>query len=163
MKYLIFNKAINEENAQELLDFISSTPGPVTISLGCGGGSSTAAAVVTYALNLEHERITLIAGPGIYSSAFELFYWFKGEKMLAFSCRGMYHYSTREITLNADRTAASEEDRCMSKNMKAEQLRELEFAGSFMTEKELMRMKKGRDVFFTFERMQEIFPKCQII
>lgn len=75
----------------------------------------------------------------------------------------MYHYSTRSITLNADRTAAYGEDKCMSKNMKAEKARELEFAALFMTPEEVEKMKRGKDVFFTFERMKEIFPNCEIL
>lgn len=154
MRYLLFNEALNMENGQMILDFIQASPGPVTLGLGSGGGMSSVGNFLINAFNNEADRLTLVAMAGVYSMGFELFYRYAGPRKMTFGVRGMYHFSSQGIQIMATGRLSS---------MKTDRERDLQFASLFMTDKELRRMKAGRDVFFDFERMKQIFPDAEII
>lgn len=163
MRYLLFNEALNMENGQMILDFIQASPGPVTLGLGSGGGMSSVGNFLINAFNNEKDRLTLVAMAGVYSTGFELFYGYAGPRKMTFGVRGMYHFSSQEIQIMANGRAAYDEGACQLSSMKTDRERDLQFAGMFMTDKELRRMKAGQDVFFDFERMKQIFPDAEII
>lgn len=163
MKYLLFNEEINLESGQKILDFISSNEGPITIGFGSGGGSCSVASMLIHAMNANKERLVLVANAGIYSSAFEIFYRYAGERKLAHGCRGMYHLSAHEICMASNGKPNYTEGDCQKSTQKSEYAHDIALASEFMTPAELKKMKAIKDVFFDFERMKEIFSIEEII
>lgn len=147
----------------KIIDFVQNTDGPLTIGINSGGGSTGVAAFLLEFLNENKGRITLIGITGVFSAAFWLFYGFKGRKKIANNCRGMYHYATQDVRLCAKITPDGSSEESIISALKSDRIRNDAFAGQFMTPKELRRFRQNLDVYFSPERMAEIFPEAELI
>lgn len=132
-----------------------------TISIFSGGGFTAAGKTIINALNSRQGMVTLICHEA-YSVAYEIFYRTKCKKILAETCKGMYHLSSAKMWITANMMASTEEDRVIVKDWKETRSQYI-FAKEFMNKKEFKKFKKGDDVYFTFKRMKEIFPDAEVI
>lgn len=163
MRYHLLKGQINPEIVKETLDFICDHKGHLTVAIDSHGGEKAYADMLLFALNQNKDRVTLIAIAGVASCAFDIFYGFQGVRKMAFGCMGMTHYSSRNIDTHSNGEAAYAEGDCHKKNLKAYKEYELFILRKFATEKEIKRFKKSWDVYFSFKRMQQIFPDAEII
>lgn len=162
MKYFHLHGELNNESLESFYNFLNQyDTEDCTISIMSGGGSTCVAKSIINALNLKRESVTLVCHE-VYSGAFEIFYRTKCKKILAETCKGLYHLSAAKMWVSANKRPFEKEDRIIAKNWK-ESTCQLDFVKQFMTKKELSEFKKGNDVYFTFKRMKEIFPDAEII
>lgn len=164
MKYYLHADGITEECIKGLLEFINQNDGQdITIGLNSNGGSTATALFLAHVLNMRKNLVTLIAISGIYSAAFDLFYRFKGTKILARGCRGMYHYSSIDIRYGSSLRPDNEDERQKLKMLSIDRVAIEAMCAEFMTPTEMRRLRSNKDVWFDFERMREIFPHATTI
>lgn len=164
MKYYIFDAEINAETVQPLFDFICSTDDDVQVGICCVGGENDVERFLLNALNENKDRVTLVALSAIYSAAFALFYQFEGKRKITFGTRGMYHYSGVNVRVAANGGIQDGEERAAAQFTKSNQKKwQDDFVGEFMNPAELRSFKSGKDVYFSFDRIREIFPDLEII
>lgn len=165
MKYYILNDDIADSTIQPLLDFINQNEGSaMQIGISSGGGFSDYARFISDVLNQNKEYITLVAVGNVYSAAFRLFHEFEGTKKMTFGSRGMAHHSYQTVPLINNGMGATDEAHaaiCNSRNYIRPD--EIAFAESFMFNEELEKFKQGKEVYFDFARMRQIFPNAEIV
>jgi hypothetical protein len=162
MIFHLLTERIDKDSTRAVLDFLN-TGGELTLAMDSQGGIKAFADLMLHALNQNKDRVTIIVLAGVGSCGFDIFYGFQGVRKLTFGCMGMTHYSSRSIDIHPNGAAAYTEGVCHKKNLKAYKDRELEVLGQFATPSEITQFKKGWDVYFSFERMKEIFPEAEII
>lgn len=162
MKSKIFCSEINEESIVPLLDFIESNPGEKRIYLCSDGGNSGATSILLDVMTRNQGDITLIAYDNVFSNAFRLFKSFNGRKYMVDGCEGMIHLQTNSLPYAgpvkyAGRTKSVIDtiDYCRERNIN-------EYA-NLINDEEFEAYKEGQDVFFSFQRMTEMFPDVPII
>lgn len=162
MKYFFIDGKMDGELLQRFISFVNDNQAESwTIILNTAGGKTDVGETVLFIINENKEKCTLIAH-NIYSAGFNLFYNAKCSKYLTPSSKGMYHMATAELWMRPDGKASYYEDRCITKNMKAGNEIDKEFIKGFMTEREQTKFNKGDDVFFTYDRLREIFPGTRL-
>lgn len=162
--YFFFSDLIKDENVGDLIEFINKTGNdPIMIGIKSCGGSSTLLYFLQRIFKEQSERISLVAIAGIYSAAFDLFYNFTGKRFLTRETKGMYHWAAQEVTINANSKLTYYEDEAMKRDRKRLKKEQLVFIAKFMTAGEIRKFKEGKDVYFDFSRMQEIFPDAEIL
>lgn len=162
MKYFHLHGELNNESLASFYNFLNQyETEDCTISIRSGGGMTCVAKSIINAINSRKETVTLICHEA-YSGAFEIFYSSNCKKILAETCKGMYHLSAAKMWMIANKQPFEDEDKVIVKNWE-ESSCQSEFVKKFMTKKELSEFKKGNDVYFTFKRMKEIFPDAEII
>lgn len=165
MKYHTIDGDINEENTQALLEFINQNEGhAMQIGISSSGGFFDYARFVTNVLNQNKDSITLVAVGNVYSAAFRLFYEFQGARKMTFATRGMAHHSYQTVPLTNNGIGATDEAHAAICNSR-DYIRpdEIAFAESFMFNEELEKFKQGKEVYFDFARMRQIFPNAEIV
>lgn len=161
--YYLFDGGINEENTKDLISFINNSHGNLMITMKSGGGCSGVGRLITRILNEHSDRISLTAMVGVYSAAFRLFYNFKGRRLLTPETKGMFHIGNAQVTRNINGSITYYEDEALLRNHKIDWPQHKEFAKSFMTKAEFNKFLRGKEVYFDFGRMVEIFPDAEII
>ena len=161
--YYLLDDRINGDTAKPLIEFIREHPGDLMIGIDSIGGSAHVAKFLTAILNENSDRITLAAVCGVYSSAFEMFYRFRGKRIMTDGCRGMYHYGAIGCNISENGKPFRGEDKCVKKNVVIEGEFTESIAKDVMNKKEFRRFKNNGDIYFSFNRMREIFPDAMII
>ena len=111
-------------------------------------------------INTHAEKITLISA-GIYSAAFYIFFFAKCRRKIIYGSIGMHHREyLKDIYINEKGKPKYQEDICQIENLKCVRNNFLEKA---MTKKEKFLYNNDDDVYFTFNRMKELFPNVEII
>lgn len=151
VKYYIFDKDIEEEPVSRLINFITETEGELEILFQSSGGELEVGSFLSRVLNANKDRITLVAGYRLLSTAFDIFFRFKGKKELSKDGTvGLIHKTSMTVRTNS----AWEVE--ISKTLKPSDERLLKEL-TFLTKDELKRFRKGEDVVFSPKRMEEIF------
>jgi ATP-dependent protease ClpP protease subunit len=163
MKYYLHADSITDESVSGILEFINNNDGPITIGINSVGGGSSVMAFLVDTFNANSDRITLIAVCGVYSAAFELFFRFTGKRKMTSGCQGMYHYSSIEINHSASGLTPTGQERGEFEKLENDKILQDDFCSNFMTEQELAILNEGKDVWFGFKRMKEIFTMVEII
>lgn len=158
MRYFAITKVIDKDFLPDFFDFINQD-GPLTILIESVGGSYSAARLIVNILNTNADRITLI-GATCYSAAFQIFYTAKCKKWLIQGAMGMIHLPYTRVDIDTRKKPVFTEGEYILKN---DQFITAEYVKEFMTKSELRRYKSGKDVYFVFDRMREIFPEAEII
>lgn len=161
MKYFHINGKIDEILLDKFIEFMNcNQEGDITIIINSGGGKSILATMLIDIININKDRISLVAA-GIYSAAFEIFYFSKCYKYIIEHSVGMYHLGyVVDISIAIDGKIKFDEDINIYNNFK---LDKAHFVKTFMTKTELRKFNKREDIYFTFKRLTEIFPKALII
>jgi ATP-dependent protease ClpP protease subunit len=158
MKHHSIIGRIDAENYNSLINFLNESQGEQkSILINSGGGDVAYCYAILHALDKVVDEVELVAAAGIYSAAFVVFYNFKGRKGILPYCKGMIHRPTISVVLDDRGTLAYKEDECHKKTMKESEKEIIEDFSKFFTKKELAEYKKGNDVYFTYNRMKEIF------
>ena len=161
--YFYQTMGFDGEGVQMLINFINQNEGRLLVGIQSSGGRSGISQMVLKILNDNAERITLCAVSGVYSAAFEVFKGFQGQKAMTDNTLGMAHYGKNDFNLHTNgRPVYFEDEAVLLQNKKAAP-KEVAKAESYMTPSELRRFKKGDEVYFSFDRMKELFPNAEII
>jgi len=163
--YFHFDKEFKGwESILELVTFVQDNRGKnMLISIDCNGGHVTISQFLTRVLNENRDKITLLLNMEAYSAAFKLFYMFKGHRMLSKGSVGMWHEAGSYIRVSTGGKINKDSDRNFYESQKQPDIDDEEFAKSFMTPSEFKKYRKGENVYFSFERMKQIFPDAVIV
>jgi len=162
MKYFHFDKDINTELFNSFLDFINRNEDEEKVLiLNSDGGSNNYADIIISIINEKSGQFKIISAKS-YSAAFRILFMAKCKKAIVENTMGCFHHS---YLTNIDLDSVTKkpvyvEHDYQVKNLKCK-IENLDT--SFMTNKELAKFKKGKDVYFIFSRMREIFPKAEVI
>lgn len=156
MKYYYFSDNINKDSVKQVLHFISSNQGNITIYFDSEGGEVNAANTLIEVINSNKERITLHVIGYIFSSAFMVFLKTKCKTVLNSNCLGMIHETYQSFSIKSS-GKTGELDSFMIKENKKEHLRDiLELKELGLNRKEIAKINKGKDVCFDNKRLREI-------
>lgn len=123
------------------------------ITISSSWGTVYIAEVIIMELNKLHKEVTLY-GNQLLSSGFDIFHQFKGDKKLLNWAVGMVHkISIHGVKVDSTGVIAEFDDRRAIKNMK--HMKQSEY--DFLTNKEKKKYKEGKDVRFSYKRLQKIF------
>lgn len=161
MKFFQLAGQINTDLLDSFIEFINENEDQKkTVILRSDGGYDLVAKALTYVINSNKENCFLIANC-VLSAAFSIFYKAECKKAIIMSSMGMIHRSYNKIEFNSDGKPTYKEGEVMLKNWKENNGFEDDYP--FMTKQEKNFFEKGDDVYFTFNRMKEIFPEAEII
>lgn len=161
MKYHILQGEINSQSAQSLLDFIGDNDGDLTICINSGGGDSAWGRVILMAMNENADRIRLWVVGGAYSAAMRIFTGFNGVRGMVGFPLGMLHLTTYDLSIMANGKPKSGEDEMIYNRLENENMLIMAEASTYMADDELERLSNGEDVWFSYERMLEIYEKTK--
>lgn len=158
---LKINEKISEETVDKLVSFYNGfdpkTGEKALIYFASRGGGYSAMEAMIDLINIYAEHTIIVGYYMLASCGFELFFKVKCKKQFAGGCMGMYHQSCIGVDMNENWKPEYKEDEAKEKYMKGfmkpqtlSLCSELKF-----TEKELSEIKKGNDVWFQPERMNE--------
>ena len=153
----MFKAALTLESITPLLEFISSTEDePVEIFFSSEGGENDVSMFLLSVLNKNSHRITLTAGEWIWSNGFNIFMRFKGAKQLSPSRTvGILHFSS--VTLNSISLLDENTwDSFSKRELDVYNEQKIEMYSSILSGEEKLKLKKGEDVYFSHNRLQEI-------
>ena len=161
MKYFQLEGTIDESLVSKFMDFCNNNlSDDCTIVINSGGGKSTLATVILDIINSNADRITLISA-GVYSAAFYIFYFAKCKRKIIYGSLGMHHKEyLKNIYITEKGKPKYQDDICQIENLKS--VRD-NFLKKIMTKKEKFIYNNDDDVYFTFDRMKEIFPTVEIV
>jgi len=148
--YEMLNKLILAFNtlkeAEELCIYFSSSGGLVDV----------AEAIIDF-INTNKERISITFYGEIFSSGMNIFLKTSCRKKILPDTRGMFHFSWQEVTISEGGKPNSSYDIFSLKEMKASKNRTIAYLKTTkLTETEINSIKKGRDIYFSHTRMEEI-------
>lgn len=152
-----FEGEINEELVKEIASFLNGED-QVIMYLYSLGGKVPSAEIIIDMINRNKERVHLIGIGILGSSAFRIFHKVQCKKELHPSCTGFWHQSTVKIDVNQNGKPDTNWDQHWYKvNRKAKKdtfdiSKELN-----LNKKEMKRLKKGYDIYFSAKRMKQLF------
>lgn len=164
MKYFLLDTIMHNETLSKFIAFTNEFPNEDwTIVIDNGGGKESVCRTMLHMINSRKDRVTLI-GSAIYSSAFELFADAQCKKYLVHGAMGMWHLAYSNVSMGVDGKPLYHEDiAIMKKHKETSRDKGIEIAKKYLTPEEMRSYKKGNDVYFTFKRLQEIFPDIEIL
>ncbi len=149
-------KDINDESFATLSEFLHRK-GKKRIVIDSWWGTNYYGILITEAINNCKDVVVVWAD--MSSMAFRIFCEIKRPRMLVDGARGMAHVAAIEwLTVKHNKMMWHDQTAFIDSMC---QMRQPDC--SFMTEDELTRYEKGEDVYFTFNRLKEIFPDAEII
>lgn len=162
MKYF-FLKKINQKTLKSFYEFVNEYSGPTTIYMDTNGGCTLVTRAILDIINRSPLTFTLMAA-NVFSSGFDLFYRAKCDKILLGGAKGMYHQGYQSANINDKGDIIEPEDICSYEIGKQFHYPEsMKMCTEFMTAEELKLFESGGDVFFTFNRLREIFPNVKVV
>lgn len=161
MKYFQLEGRIDESLVTRFMEFCNSNISEeCTIVINSAGGKNILAIMILDIINSHSEKMTLISA-GVYSAAFYIFFYAKCKRKIIYGSLGMHHKGyLKDVYINESGKPKYQEDICQIENLKSIKGNYLE---KFMTKKEKLLYNNDDDVYFTFNRMKEIFPTIEII
>lgn len=156
MKHYIFEGKLNVEPVDKLLNFLTSTEEKVLVYVETPGGDNSLTEFLLYYLNLNKDRITLIAGNEITSNGFWLFYYFEGRKLMTTNTHCLIHKSWMEIP---SYNLKDRESTTMLRKVEMDKFNKtrLDILSQYLTPKEIKSLQRDEDVFLSSERLTKIF------
>ncbi len=163
MKYHHIEGEMNDELAQKFIQFVNDNEGPIVLYLDSPGGICVSAQIIQDVINREPERFELMANNQILSCAFDLFFNAKCKRVVMPETIGAYHLTGSTARVNA----AGQVDDLLTAFKFAEIKRTgkrdaLAFCTRLgMNQKEIETILRGKDVFFTPERLNELLANVE--
>lgn len=121
-----------------------------------GGLTDVGEAVIDF-INKNHSRIGMTYYGEIFSAGMVIFLKTKCLKFLLPDTRGMFHFAWQEVTITEGGKPTPGYDAFSMKEMKKSKQRSLEYLKTTkLSTKEINDIKKGKDVYFPYERLLEL-------
>lgn len=160
MAVLYISDMIGQEICEKFIYQFNKIPKDeeITVYINSEGGETGHADMFVNMLSAEGHRITLIACGQICSAAFNIFYNTEcSKKSIHEDTIGMIHLAYINVNLNEAGKLTTEEDRELLRVHKASRENTLQKLKSLgLTPTELNKVKKGKDVYFTTERLKQL-------
>lgn len=155
---------ISEEISYKTLDLLTNSINAIKenqileIYLTCPeGGIVDVAGAFIDLVNKNKERIKLIFYGEIFSSGMLIFLKTNCSKELLPDTRGMFHFSWQSMYITEGGKPSSPYDIFSMGEMKKSKIKTLEYLRTTkLSVKEINNIKKGKDVFFSHERLIEL-------
>jgi len=139
-------KAYNDIKEEELHIYFSSPEGGLT---------DVAEAIIDF-IN-SRNKISLTFYGEVFSAGMVILLKTTCPKKILPDTRGMFHFSWQELTISEGGKPNGAYDIFSMKEMKESKIRTIEYLkNTKMTEKDLKGIKNGKDIFFSYSRMQEL-------
>lgn len=167
MRYKLFDGVLDGSPngvVNSILDFLKED-GHLIVALNSIGGEIGAGIILLDALHGRDEitsSVTLVGVNCLGSSAFRVFYNYRGPKFLTMNCIGMFHQSTIEIQMASNKRPDDNEGLIHMSNQSFLFEKGKQFAIKFMTPSEYKRFIRNKDIWFNIHRMAEIFPENKV-
>ncbi len=127
------------------------------IYLSSDGGSVEVAEAIIDIVNNNSDIIEIVGYGQLISAAFNLFFRVQCYKTLLHGTFGMCHSSYTSININESGNPNTMEDSISKKFIKVQRDYTISFCRNLgMTDKEINAIKRGKDVYFQYDRMQEL-------
>lgn len=121
-----------------------------------GGLSDVNVALIDF-INKNKDRIGMTFYGELFSSGMVVFLSVQCQKSILKDTRGMYHFAWQEMTINETGKPSGEYDIFSMKEMRRSKERTIEFLKTTkLTDKEINTIKRGKDVYFSYDRMLEL-------
>lgn len=148
---------MNNEMFNTLVGGLNDADGYLSIYLSSTGGETDIALAMVDLINRYAKAIDITFYGEVYSAGMFVFLKVNCKKNLLEDARGMFHFAYQDITINEGGKPSDPEDIFLMKEMKKVRARTLDYLKSTkLNEKEFNSIKKGNDVFFSYERMLEL-------
>jgi len=150
ISYEMFNELIKNFNCLEgeetLHIYFTSTGGLVDVTI----------AMVDF-INSNKDKMVITFYGELFSSGMTIFLASQCPKTILTDTRGMYHYAYQDMAINEAGKLNGDYDIFTMKEMKKSKEKTLKFLKETkLTDKEISLIRKGKDVYFSHERMLEI-------
>lgn len=157
---------INEEINKTVVDKISNSINQLKpaeklfIYLCTEGGDTEAAEAIIHIINNNADIIEMVAYGKIFSAGFNIFFRSLCHKIILHSTVGMCHYSYIPININENGGPIDKAGKIDKIWLKSQRQHTIDFCKNIgMTDKEVAEVRKGGDVYFLFNRMQDFLKE----
>lgn len=160
---LNINEAISKDTVDKLSITLSNLKQNEKLFLyfSSEGGEVNSAEAIIHIINNNIDLIELVGYGDIMSSGFEIFFRSKCYRILLPNCLGMYHQGSIKIDVNEGSNPYQTRDKADKEWMRSQMEQTLKLCNSLkMNEKEITSIKRGKDVYFQYNRMLD-FLKVQ--
>lgn len=121
-----------------------------------GGNADINEAIINF-INKNKAVIGMTFYGELFSSGMSIFLGVECHKIILPYTRGMYHFSWQEMNISETGKPSSDYDIFSMKEMKKAREKSIAFLKTTkLSEKEINTIKKGKDVYFSHERMLEL-------
>ncbi len=121
-----------------------------------GGLTDVGIAMIDF-INKNSDYIGMSFYGELFSAGMSVFLAVTCSKKVLPDTRGMYHFSWQEMSINEAGKPSGEYDIFSMKEMKKAKDKTIEFLkNTKLNDKEISLIKKGKDVYFSHERMKEL-------
>lgn len=158
---------INEDITKETVDKITQAINELQpndklfIYFSSEGGDVNSAEAIIHMINNNADIIEVVGYGELLSCGFDIFFKVICYKMLLPNTVGMCHQSNVKININESTKPYEERGVADKAWLKLQKDQTIKFCNSLgMTDKEITAIKKGKDVYFQYKRMQD-FLKTQ--
>lgn len=122
------------------------------------GGLTDVAEAIIDLVNKNQEYIGMTFYGEIFSSGMLIFLQTQCQKWLLKDARGMYHFAWQELIIGEGGKPLDDYDIFCMKEMKRSKERTLNYLKTYttLTDKEIAKVRAGKDVYFNYDRMLEL-------
>lgn len=121
-----------------------------------GGSADVSEAIIDF-VNKNKDRIGMTFYGELFSSGMVIFLAVNCEKKILQCTRGMYHFSWQEMGISENGKPSTEYDNFSMKEMKKSKEISIAFLKrTKLSDKEITTIKRGKDVYFSYDRMLEL-------
>lgn len=133
------------------------------IYLSCSeGGEVDSAEAVIHIINNNLDIIEMVSYGNIESAGFIVFFKSKCHRIILPGCMGMFHQTNVKVEINESSTSYDARTKADKEWMKIQKEQTLKLCKELhMTDKEMLDIKRGKDVYFQYPRMQEMLKEQQ--
>lgn len=158
MKYYHIEGEMSDEQAQKFIAFVNENDDNIVVYLDSSGGTCASALMIQDIISREPERFEVVASFQILSSAFELFFSVDCKKKIMPDTFGAYHLIGQTSRINAAGVASEPLSEFTMRQIRKTGVRQaVEFGQRIgMNPKEVDAIRRGKDVFFTNERLNQL-------
>lgn len=156
MKTYYFNKDISDESTSEFIKFLNENKDEdIRFYLTSDGGETYSSQIL---IELINEKCKEIVGVGnLASNAFYIFFEVKISKRLMQGCYGIFHLRGNSFRIQENGKLEYESHLFELQELKKDYNKTIKWCEDIgMNEKEIKKLKKNEDVYFTQDRMIEL-------
>lgn len=158
MNTLYIDGVLSVDMLKTVASFITYV-GPKTLYMSLDGGSIGLARTLLDMIN-HTDDLTIVGTDRLYSAGLYVYTYCERPKRLVDGTRGMWHQGVYEVEINTDGKPTYISDKFnLSIHTRHHNDIILALAKKLsFTDREVKHIEKGKDVYFSYERMKEMFP-----
>lgn len=158
-KAYYFDSDIDTETVNKLLEFCNGCSDKTVIYFSSDGGTTIGESVLIDYLS-NKDDIELVGLFALSSSAFDVFMRTKAKKRLIKPVYGMIHLPSVRVERDTNDRYIYDSHKYSARNMKSVIEDDIAFYKKLgVTAKEIIKIRKGENVYFEYDRMVEFMNK----